>query len=101
MGINLKEARTETEKIIGRGSGFVAVEIPFTPRAKRVLELSLEEARQLGVLSTAKLALHTIFVGDKLQSVCVPASNLILTALSIPCRTQLHWDGAHLAWIVA
>lgn len=48
LGINLKDARTETEKIIGRGSGFVAVEIPFTPRAKRVLELSLEEARQLG-----------------------------------------------------
>ena len=38
------------EKIIGRGNGFVAVEIPFTPRAKRVLELSLEEARQLGML---------------------------------------------------
>ncbi|URE37808.1 ATP-dependent Clp protease ATP-binding subunit clpA [Musa troglodytarum] len=48
MGINLKDARIEVEKIIGRGSGFVAVEIPFTPRAKRVLELSLEEARQLG-----------------------------------------------------
>ncbi|KAL7597719.1 hypothetical protein Lser_V15G21420 [Lactuca serriola] len=48
MGINLKDARAEVEKIIGRGSGFVAVEIPFTPRAKRVLELSLEEARQLG-----------------------------------------------------
>ncbi|KAK9823819.1 hypothetical protein WJX72_005723 [[Myrmecia] bisecta] len=48
MGVNLKDARTEVEKIIGRGSGFVAVEIPFTPRAKRVLELSLEEARQLG-----------------------------------------------------
>lgn len=48
MGVNLKEARVEVEKIIGRGSGFVAVEIPFTPRAKRVLELSLEEARQLG-----------------------------------------------------
>ncbi|KAH6758898.1 CLPC-like protein 1 [Perilla frutescens var. frutescens] len=47
-GINLKDARIEVEKIIGRGSGFVAVEIPFTPRAKRVLELSLEEARQLG-----------------------------------------------------
>ena len=51
MGINLKDARVEVEKIIGRGSGFVAVEIPFTPRAKRVLELSLEEARQLGMLS--------------------------------------------------
>ncbi|KAA3456843.1 chaperone protein ClpC1, chloroplastic [Gossypium australe] len=49
MGINLKDARVEVEKIIGRGSGFVAVEIPFTPRAKRVLELSLEEARQLGL----------------------------------------------------
>ncbi|GJM87693.1 hypothetical protein PR202_ga03671 [Eleusine coracana subsp. coracana] len=48
MGVNLKDARVEVEKIIGRGNGFVAVEIPFTPRAKRVLELSLEEARQLG-----------------------------------------------------
>ncbi|KAK6941604.1 ATPase, AAA-type, core [Dillenia turbinata] len=48
LGINLKDARIEVEKITGRGSGFVAVEIPFTPRAKRVLELSLEEARQLG-----------------------------------------------------
>lgn len=48
LGINLKDARIEVEKIIGRGSGFVAVEIPFTPRAKRVLELSLEDARQLG-----------------------------------------------------
>nr|POF25627.1 chaperone protein clpc1, chloroplastic [Quercus suber] len=43
IGINLKDAHVEVEKIIGRGSGFVAVEIPFTPRAKRVLELSLEE----------------------------------------------------------
>ncbi len=42
----------------GRGSGFVAVEIPFTPRAKRVLELSLEEARQLGDLQTVLLTLR-------------------------------------------
>ncbi|XP_006367832.1 ATP-dependent Clp protease ATP-binding subunit ClpA homolog CD4A, chloroplastic-like [Solanum tuberosum] len=48
MGINLKDARVEVEKIIGRGSVFITVEIPFTPLAKRVLELSLEEARQLG-----------------------------------------------------
>ena len=41
LGVNLKDSRIEVEKIIGRGSGFVAVEIPFTPRAKRVLELSL------------------------------------------------------------
>uniref|UniRef100_A0A7S0V3A7 Clp R domain-containing protein n=1 Tax=Polytomella parva TaxID=51329 RepID=A0A7S0V3A7_9CHLO len=48
MGVNLKDARVEVEKIIGRGSGFVAVEIPFTPRVKRVMEMSMEEARQLG-----------------------------------------------------
>mgnify|MGYP001803622909 FL=1 len=44
MSVTLKDARTEVEKIIGRGSGFVAVEIPFTPRAKRVLEMALDEA---------------------------------------------------------
>ena len=48
MGVNLKDARIEVERIIGRGSGFVAVEIPFTPRAKRVLEMAIEEARDLG-----------------------------------------------------
>ena len=48
MGVTLKDARAEVEKIIGRGSGFVAVEIPFTPRAKRVLGLAWDEARQLG-----------------------------------------------------
>lgn len=45
--INLKDARIEVEKIIGRGSGFAPAEIPFTPRVKRVLEASLEEARKL------------------------------------------------------
>lgn len=48
VGVNLKDARFEVEKIIGRGSDSVAVEIPFTPRAKRVLELSWNAARELG-----------------------------------------------------
>jgi ATP-dependent Clp protease ATP-binding subunit ClpC len=66
MGANLKDARVEVEKIIGRGSGFVAVEIPFTPRAKRVLELSLEEARQLGhnYIGTEHLLLGLIREGE-------------------------------------
>ncbi|KAL4362349.1 hypothetical protein GQ457_04G017230 [Hibiscus cannabinus] len=42
MGINLKDARVEMYKIIGRGTGFVDVEILFTPRAKRVPELSAQ-----------------------------------------------------------
>lgn len=66
MGVNLKEARAEVEKIIGRGSGFVAVEIPFTPRAKRVLELSWDEARQLGhnYIGTEHLLLGLIREGE-------------------------------------
>ncbi|CAI5936754.1 unnamed protein product [Closterium sp. NIES-65] len=66
LGVNLKEARVEVEKIIGRGSGFVAVEIPFTPRAKRVLELSLEEARQLGhnYIGTEHLLLGLLREGE-------------------------------------
>ena len=66
MGVSLKDSRIEVEKIIGRGSGFVAVEIPFTPRAKRVLELSLEEARQLGhnYIGTEHLLLGLIREGE-------------------------------------
>lgn len=61
-GIKLADTRTEVEKIIGRGSGFTPVEIPFTPRAKRVLELSLKEARALNhvYISTGHLLLGSI-----------------------------------------
>jgi ATP-dependent Clp protease ATP-binding subunit ClpC len=46
MGVNLKDARIEVKKIIGRGSGFVCVEIPFTPEMADLLELSAQEAHQ-------------------------------------------------------
>ena len=66
LGVNLKIARIEVEKIIGRGSGYVAVEIPFTPRAKKVLSLSLEESIKLGdnYVSTEHLLLGVISQGD-------------------------------------
>ena len=66
MGVTLKDARAAVEEIIGRGAGFVAVEIPFTPRAKRVLELSWDEARQLGhnYIGTEHLLLGLIREGD-------------------------------------
>src|SRR5580700_5216545 len=47
LGIKLEAARAEVEKIIGHGSGFVANEIPFTPRAKRILEVAWREAAQM------------------------------------------------------
>jgi len=48
MGINLDGVRQQVEEIIGRGKEPAAGHIPFTPRAKRVLELSLRESGQLG-----------------------------------------------------
>jgi ATP-dependent Clp protease ATP-binding subunit ClpC len=47
-GVNLRKARSEVERLVGRGAGFVSVEIPFTPRAKRVLEHAIETSRTLG-----------------------------------------------------
>src|SRR5438309_455580 len=48
LGIFLLPVRVEIEKTIGRGPTPPTGHIPFTPRAKRVLELSLLEARELG-----------------------------------------------------
>ncbi|HPD17313.1 MAG TPA: ATP-dependent Clp protease ATP-binding subunit [Planctomycetota bacterium] len=50
MGVELKEIRAEIEKVVERGPEPVPPnqQLPYTPRAKRVLELALEEARSLG-----------------------------------------------------
>jgi ATP-dependent Clp protease ATP-binding subunit ClpC len=48
LGVTLKDARREVEKIIGRGSGFVPPEIPFTPKVKSLFEQSFREAHNLG-----------------------------------------------------
>lgn len=44
MGVSLNNTRVEVEKIIGRGTFVGDSEIPFTPKAKKLFELSLEEA---------------------------------------------------------
>ncbi|MGB5963708.1 MAG: metalloregulator ArsR/SmtB family transcription factor [Coleofasciculaceae cyanobacterium] len=46
-GVNFESTQIEVEKIIGRGTG-TPTEIPLTPRAKQVLEYSLEESQQFG-----------------------------------------------------
>jgi hypothetical protein len=48
LGISLEAVRQQVEEIIGQGQQAPYGHIPFTPRAKRVLELSLRESRQLG-----------------------------------------------------
>ncbi len=48
LGISLEGVRHQVEEIIGQGQPPTSAHIPFTPRAKKVLELSLPEALQLG-----------------------------------------------------
>ena len=81
IGVNLKDSRIEVEKIIGRGSGFVAVEIPFTPRAQYVLELSIEEARELGhnYIGTEHLLLGLIREGEGVAARVLEDLNIDLT----------------------
>jgi ATP-dependent Clp protease ATP-binding subunit ClpC len=48
LNISLEAVRQQVEEIIGQGQAAPTGHVPFTPRAKEVLELSLREARQLG-----------------------------------------------------
>jgi Clp amino terminal domain, pathogenicity island component len=48
LGVSLEAVRAQVEEVIGRGTDAPTGHIPFTPRAKKVLELSLREALQLG-----------------------------------------------------
>ena len=66
MGINLEAVREQVETIIGRGEHTESGHIPFTPRAKRVLELSLRESSQLGhnYIGTEHILLGLVREGD-------------------------------------
>lgn len=66
MGINLEDVRAQVEDIIGRGETPPPGHIPFTPRAKKVLELSLREALQLGhnYIGTEHILLGLIREGE-------------------------------------
>ena len=66
MGISLEAVRQEVEEIIGHGAEPPVGHIPFTPRAKKVLELSLREGLQMGhkYIGTEFLLLGLIREGD-------------------------------------
>ena len=66
MGINLQAVRDQVVEIIGQGAQAPTGHIPFTPRAKKVLELSLREALQLGhnYIGTEHILLGLIREGE-------------------------------------
>ena len=89
LKVTLKKARKEIELYIGRGTGFVASDIPFTPRAKRVLEMAVHEGKDLGqnfvgtehillalIAESDGVAMRTL---DKLNVDIQKLRNLILT----------------------
>ena len=66
LGISLEAVRGQVEEIIGQGGSSPSGHIPFTPRAKKVLELSLREALQLGhnYIGTEHILLGLIREGE-------------------------------------
>ena len=66
LGVSLEVARSEVEQIVGQGQRAPTGHIPFTPRAKKVLELSLREALQLGhnYIGTEHILLGLIREGE-------------------------------------
>ena len=68
MDVTLPAARDQVVAIIGRGQAQPSGHIPFTPRAKKSLELSLREALQLGdgYIGTGHLLLGLIHQGDNM-----------------------------------
>ena len=66
LGISLEAVRQQVEEIIGQGQEAPSGHIPFTPRAKKVLELSLREALQLGhnYIGTEHILLGLIREGE-------------------------------------
>ncbi len=66
LGISLEAVRSQVEEIIGQGGSSPSGHLPFTPRAKKVLELSLREALQLGhnYIGTEHILLGLIREGE-------------------------------------
>ncbi len=66
LGISLEAVRSQVEELIGQGGNSPSGHIPFTPRAKKVLELSLREALQLGhnYIGTEHILLGLIREGE-------------------------------------
>jgi hypothetical protein len=66
LGISLQPVRQQVEEMIGRGQQVPSEQIPFTPRSKKVLELSLRESLQLGQdhVGTEHILLGLIREGD-------------------------------------
>jgi ATP-dependent Clp protease ATP-binding subunit ClpC len=96
LGVNLKEARREVEKIIGRGSGFVPPEIPFTPKVKSLFEQSFREAHGLGhnYINTEHLLLGLTEAGEGVAAKVLQNLGVDLPVIRAAVMSRLGEDTA-------
>ncbi|MCW2699708.1 MAG: ATP-dependent Clp protease ATP-binding subunit, partial [Blastococcus sp.] len=83
LGISLEGVRQQVEEIIGQGQQAPSGHIPFTPRAKKVLELSLREALQLGhnYIGTEHILLGLIHEGEGVAAKALESLGISLDAV--------------------
>lgn len=79
-GVSLDRVRLTVESVAGRGSGAPEGHIPFTPRCKKVLELSLREAQALGhsYIGTEHILLGLLSEGNGLGAAAIASQNVEL-----------------------
>ncbi len=99
LGVTLKEARREVEKIIGRGSGFVPPEIPFTPKVKSLFEQSFREAHGLGhnYINTEHLLLGLTEAGEGVAAKVLQNLGVDLPVIRSAVMSRLGEDTAVVA----
>jgi ATP-dependent Clp protease ATP-binding subunit ClpA len=95
-GISLEAVRGQVEQIIGQGDSTPSGHIPFTPRAKKVLELSLREALQLGhnYIGTEHILLGLIREGEGVACQAMVALGANLPAMTARVHTMVGGGGA-------
>ena len=83
LGVSLDAVREQVQEIIGQGQQAPTGHIPFTPRAKKVLELSLREALQLGhnYIGTEHILLGLIHEGEGVASKALESLGISLEAV--------------------
>lgn len=81
MGVDLDEVRRNVEAIIGRGKRIAVGEVGLTPRAKKVIELAVEEARRLNhhYVGTEHLLLGLIREGEGIGARVLESSGIKLS----------------------
>jgi ATP-dependent Clp protease ATP-binding subunit ClpA len=95
LGVGLGGVRRDVEAIIGRGSETPASHIPFTPRAKKVLELSLRESLGLGhsYIGTEHILLGLVREGEGVAAQVLTARGVALDRVRHAVLTQLDQHG--------